>query len=327
MKTNTERRLLLKLVALAPACMAAARPTAFAAEGPASLKGLQLVVPVPPGAQPDVIARWLVEPLARRAGVPGLVVNRPGASGALAADAVLSAAPDSGTLLLGGLDHVAYSHLNSNRRALDPFTDFVPVGSVNRDTWVVATAAESPARTLADLAERSRREPLNYASLGEGSTAHLLSARLSAAARIEAQHVPYRDPWMSDLMAGRIHFVVAPTPAVLQQVRGGRLRILATLSEERLALPGDPPSVGDLGLGDQVFYGGLFLFAPTALAPMAPRLNAWLVASLQEPEMVQRYRSVAIEPTPLGLEATAAAVRQRLAQIDAMRLSVFGRTR
>jgi tripartite-type tricarboxylate transporter receptor subunit TctC len=324
---HRDRRRLLKLAALAPAWAASTRLTSAAAESSAAFKSLQLIVPVPPGAQPDVIARWLIEPLARRAGVPGLVVNRPGAAGALAADAVLAAAPNSGTLLLGGLDHVAYSHLNSNRRALDPFTDFVPVGSVNRDTWVVATATEGPARSLADLAERSRREPLSYASLGEGSTAHLLSARLSAAAGITAQHVPYRDPWMPDLLAGRIHFVVAPTPAVLQQARGGRLRILATLTPERLPLPGDPPSVGELGLASQVFFGGLFLFAPAALAPQASRLNIWLVESLQEPETAQRFRDVSILPAPAGLEATAEMVRQRLAQVDAMRLAVFGRTR
>ena len=219
------RRHLLQLAALA----AFAAPTSRArATAPATLRGLQIVVPVPPGAQPDLIARWLVDPLARRAGVPGMVVNRPGAAGALAADAVLAAAPESGTLLLGGLDHVAYSHLNSNRKALDPFVDFLPVAAVNRDTWVVATASDAPPRTLAALAEQSRRQPLNYASLGEGSTAHLLSARLCRAMAIEAQHVPYRDPWMPDLLAGRVHFVVAPTPAVLPQIKGGRLRALAT---------------------------------------------------------------------------------------------------
>lgn len=201
MSPTLSRRRLLQLAALVPF---AGLATGAGASAPVALRGLQLVVPVPPGAQPDLIARWLIEPLARRAGLPGIVVNRPGAAGALAADAVLAAAPDSGTLLLGGLDHVAYSHLNSNRRALDPLVDFVPVGAVNRDTWVVVTASDGPSRTLAALAERSRREPLNYASLGEGSTAHLLSARLARAAGIEAQHVPYRDPWMPDLLAGRI---------------------------------------------------------------------------------------------------------------------------
>lgn len=324
MSTHLSRRRLLRFAALAPLAGVAAHGHAKTA---APLRGLQLVVPVPPGAQPDVIARWLIDPLARRAGVPGLVVNRPGAAGALAADAVLAAAPDSGTLLLGGLDHVAYSHLNSNRRALDPLVDFVPVGAINRDTWVVVTASDHGPRTLAALAERSRREPLNYASLGEGTTAHLVSARLCRAAGVEAQHIPYRDPWMPDLLAGRIHFVVAPTPAVLPLLKAGRLRALATLTDERLPLPGEPPNVRELGLADQVFYGGLFLYAPAALASQAAQLNAWLVETLSEPEIVQRYRDVAIEPTPIGLDATAAMVRRRLQEVDAMRLAVFGRTR
>jgi tripartite-type tricarboxylate transporter receptor subunit TctC len=323
MHTRLSRRCLLQFAALAPLAGMAARGEAQAVP----LRGLQITVPVPPGAQPDVIARWLIDPLARRAGVPGLVVNRPGAAGALAADAVLAAAPESGTLLLGGLDHVAYSHLNSSRRALDPLVDFVPLGAVNRDTWVVVTASDSPTRTLASLAERSRGAPLSYASLGEGSTAHLLSARLCRAAGVEAQHVPYRDPWMPDLLAGRIHFVVAPTPAVLPLLKAGRLQALATLTDGRLPLPGEPPTVRELGLAEQVFYGGLFLFAPPALAPHATQLNAWLVQTLREPEIVQRYREVAIEPTPIGLDATAAMVRQRLQEVDAMRLAVFGHTR
>lgn len=315
-------------VALAASSLSFAAGRA-AAQNVASLglRGLQIVVPAPPGAQPDLIARWLIEHLTQRAGLPVLVVNRPGAAGALAADAVLAAPSESGSLLLGGLDHVAYSHLNSNRKALDPFVDFVPVGAVNRDTWVVATAANSPTPTFASLAERSRREPMSYASLGEGSTAHLLAARLCRTAGIDAQHVPYRDPWMPDLIAGRVHFVVAPTPAVQAQLKGGRLRALATLTEVRLPLPGDPPTVRELGLVDQVFYGGLFLFAPSGLASQATRLNGWLVEALGQPDIVRRYQEVGIEPTPIGVDATATLVRQRLQQIDAMRLAVFGRTR
>ena len=291
------------------------------------LRGLQLVVPTPPGAQPDVIARWLVDPLARKAGVTGVVVNLPGAAGALAADAVLRASPDSGTVLLGGLDHVAYSHLNSNRRALDPFTDFAPVAAVNRDTWVVAVPSETAPNSLQALVARSRREPLNYASNGEGSTAHLLSARLCKALGIDAQHVPYRDPWMPDLIAGRIQFVVAPTPAVLPQLRTGRLTALATLTDERLTLPGDPPTIRELGSPELVFYGGLFLFAPAPLAPWAPQLNGWFREVVLSAEIAQRYRDASIEATPLDLAGTGAVVRQRMQVVDAMRLAVFGRSR
>ena len=321
---TTRRRSFLRMAALAPAC---ALSSVRAAVPPVTLKALQLIVPTPAGSQPDVLARWIVEPLSRKAGVAGSVVNVPGAAGALAADAVLRASPDSGPLLLGGLDHVAYSHLNSNRRALDPFADFVPVASVNRDAWVVATAAEGPSRSLQALLERSRRELLNYASNGEGSTAHLLSARLCKALGVEAQHVPYRDSWMPDLIAGRVQFVVAPTPAVLPQLRAGRLLALATLTDERLPLPGDPPTIRELGSPEQVFFGGLFLFAPAALSSLAPQLNVWFRESMGAPDMLQRYRDASIEPTPLDLAETGALVRQRLQVIDAMRLAVFGKSR
>lgn len=318
------RRALLQWAALGPL---GSVPLALSNPATPALKGLQFVLPTPPGSQPDVIARWLIEPMALKADAPGTVLNVPGAAGALAADAVLRAAPDSGALLLGGLDHVAYSHLNSGRRALDPFVDFVPVGAVNTDTWVVATAADAPARSLQALAERSRRESLNYASNGEGSTSHLLAARLCKAVGIGAQHVPYKEAWMPDLIAGRVQFVVAPTPAVLPQLRAGRLLALATLTDERLSLPGQPPSMRELGWPDQVFKGGLFLFAPAALAPQAPRLNQWLLEVVAMPEIAQRYRDAAIDTAPLDLDQTAAAVRQRLQTVDAMRVAVFGRGR
>lgn len=321
---HMNRRRFLQFAALVPA---GACPTAWASNPGVMLKGLQLVVPTPAGAQPDVIARWIAEPLARRAGVTAAVLNVPGAAGALAADAVLRAAPDNGALLLGGLDHIAYSHLNSDRRALDPFVDFVPVAAVNRDNWVVVTASDAPGQSVPALVERARREPVNYASTGEGSTAHLLTARLCRALDMPAQHVPYTGPWMPDLLAGRIQFVVAPTPAVLPQLRGGRLTALATLTDERLALPGNPPSVRELGLPDQAFQGGLFLFAPASLKPLAPQLNAWFLDVVASPDLQQRYREASIEPIPLDLAATGALVQQRLALVDTMRRAVFGKTR
>jgi tripartite-type tricarboxylate transporter receptor subunit TctC len=299
-----------------------------AAQAAPTLKSLQLVVPTPAGTQPDVIARWIVEPMARRAGVPGVVVNRPGAAGAIAADAVLAAAPETGSLLLGGLDHVAYSHVTGNRRPLDPFVDFVPVGAINRDTWLLVASNETPARSVAALVESSRsRGPMSYASTGEGTTAHLLSARLTKALGIEAQHVPYRDSFFPDLIAGRVQFAVVPTPAALGQVKGGRVQALATLAGERLPQLPEVPSIRELGWPDQVFYGGLFLFAPASLSAHAASLNGWLAETLRQPEIASRYREAAIEPTPLNLEQVRQSVSDRLRVADAMRIQVFGRAR
>ena len=322
---NADRRSFLRATMGLVGAVCATRVPAQTAP---ALKSLQLVVPTPPGSQPDVIARWLVEPIARRANLAGTVVNRPGAAGAIAADAVLSADPSGGPLLLGGLDHVAYSHMNSNRRALDPFVDFVPVGAVNRDTWVVATAGDSPTTTLAALAQASRSgPPLSFASTGEGSTAHLLGVRLCKALGIDAQHVPYKESYVPDLIAGRIHFVLAPTPGLIGQIRAGRLRALATLTDERLGVLDAVASIRELGFADLVFYGGLFLFAPAALSGHAAKINGWLADALREPGIAARYRDAAIEPTPLDLDATRHAVIERLQRVDAMRVAVLGRAR
>ena len=298
------------------------------ANAPVRLRSLQLVVPTPPGTQPDLIARWLSEPLAQRAGVPVVVLNRPGAGGAIAADAVLAAAPETGTLLLGGLDHVAYAHVTSNRRALDPFVDFVPVGAVNRDTWLLVVPAEHPARSVRALIDTARSAgPLAYPSMGEGTTPHLVTARLCRTLGIDAQAVPYRDSYLPDLLAGRLQFAVLPTPAVIGQITGGRLRALASLTDERLPQLDAVPSIRELGWPDQVFQGGLFLFAPAALGHLATSLNAWLVEALKLPEIAQRYRDASIEPTPLALEQVRQSVADRLRISDAMRQQVLGRAR
>lgn len=318
---STTRRTLLTIIAGAAVMQRAGLAAARAAP---DLKSLQIHVPVPPGAQPDLIARWLAEPLARRAGVPVSVHNRPGAAGAIAADAVLAAAADMGPLLLGGLDHVAYSHQNSNRRPLDPFVDFVPVGTVNRDTWLVVTSSESGPRDIASLRDGG---PVTYASNGELSTAHLLSARLCRALGIDGRHAAYRDSLLPDLIAGRVAFAVMPTPAALPQVRGGRLRALGTLTQERLAALPDVPTLVELGHGDLVFYGGLFLFAPAALREQAARINSWLVDAQRQPDVASRYVEAAIEPMPLDLEQTRRAVAERLRLVDAMRSEAFGRGR
>lgn len=127
--------------------------------------------------------------------------------------------------------------------------------------------------------------------------------------------------------AGPIHFVVAPTPALLPQLRAGRLVALATLTDERLPLRGKPPTIRELGLPDQVFFGGLFLFGPASLAPLSQQLNAWFRETVATADILQRYRDASIEVTPLDLDATASLVRQRLEAVDAMRLAVFGRSR
>lgn len=318
---HSQRRTLLAAIALSPV----AHVSSTFATG---VEQVDLVVPAPPGSQPDQIARWLTEPMARQSGARVAVHNRPGAAGAIAADAVLAPHPrGTAPLLLGGLDHVAYSHIGNHRRALDPFRDFVPVGTINRDAWLVV-AAPGVASDLRGLVEASRaRGEIAYATTGNGSTAHLVTARLVTGLGIDATHVPYKDSFLPDLMAGRVQFAVAPLPAVIGQVRDRKVVPLAVLSATRQAIVPDVPTAAEAGWPTQVFEGGLFLFAPAALSGQAGTINAWLVAALNDPGVIERYRQAGIVPTPLDLAQTHASVTERMARVDAMRIVVFGQAR
>jgi len=321
---NIRRRAVL---AGLPFCFGLDALREVAAQAP-QLRELNLLVPTPPSSQPDQIARWLAEPVSRQAGMRTTVLNRTGAAGAIASDAVLAAPPESGTLLLGGLDHVAYSHVNSGRRPLDPFKDFIPVAAVSRDTWLVAGSLEHSARDMASLVHLAKAKgALSYGSSGEGSTAHLLAARLCKTLGVEAQHVPYKESYFPDLVSGRLHFIVAPTPTLIGLIRERRLAPLATLTDERLPQLPETPTMKEIGWTGQVFYGGLFVFAPAALSAHAHRFNSWLVDAMRIPEVTARYANLGIEPTSLDLERVGLAVNERLRALDAMRMTVFGRTR
>jgi tripartite-type tricarboxylate transporter receptor subunit TctC len=293
-----------------------------------NLRTFNLTVPSPPGSQADQIARALAEPVSRLSGLPCHVLNRPGAAGAVAVDAVLAAAPESGTLLLGGLDAIAYSHVNNHRKALDPLVDFVPVGAVSRDTWQLVSSKAHDLPTLKALIDAGRKaEGLNYPSIGEGSTPHLLTARLCKTLGIQAVHIPYKESFLPDLIAGRLHFAVVPTPAVVAHIKAARLQGLATLTDERMPILGDVPTIREAGWPGLVFYGGLFLFAPAALAGHAERINAWLRAALGDQEVVARYSDLGIAATPLDIEQTRRSVIERMRVVDDIRLAVFGRAR
>jgi tripartite-type tricarboxylate transporter receptor subunit TctC len=139
--------------------------------------------------------------------------------------------------------------------------------------------------------------------------------------------VPYKESYVPDLVAGRLHFVVAPTPNLIGAVRDRRLAPLAALADERLPQLPEVASMRELGWPDQVFYGGLFLFAPAALGAHARQLNAWVADALRTSEVATRFAQVGIEPTALDLDGSHRAVAERLRTVDAMRAAVFGRAR
>ncbi|MBL6458890.1 tripartite tricarboxylate transporter substrate binding protein [Belnapia sp. T6] len=274
---------------------------------------IRVVVPVPPGVSTnDLSARAVAEPLREVLGQPLAIENRPGASGILAAEAVARAPADGHTLFFGGIGAIVDAFVLAGRPPLDPFRDFAPIHRLTRDHWVIAAAPTLGANTLAELVALARARPgtLTYASFGVGTAFHLHAARFCHRAGIEALHVPYRDSYAADLMAGRVSFVVQPAAPLQAHIAADRLRGLAVLSEARLGTFPDVPTIGEAGYPDLTFNGGAVFYAPGGTPEwVVGRLNAALNEVARVPAVRQRFAEMGLEALESSPEDAARYIR------------------
>ena len=280
-------------------------------------KPLRLIVPFPPGGSPDILARVIGAKLGAALGQTVVIDNKPGAGGALGADAAARAEPDGNTLLMGHTGTLAVAPALYPKLPYDPLKSFVPVAGVARVPNVLVVSASSPIMTLGDLVARARARPgaMSYSSGGNGSSAHIAFEYLKLKAKFPMLHIPYRGtaPSVTDLLGGQVDATFTGAPALLPHVRSGRLRALAVSSLKRLpALPGVPTVAegGYAGFDADQWYG---IVAPAGTpGAMLARLNAAIVTALQTPAMAQQMASEGAIPSPGSPEAFGALIAQEI---------------
>jgi len=266
-------------------------------------KPIKLVVPFAPGGGVDLIARVLGPQLAAQMGQPVIIENKPGASANIGADFVAKAAPDGYTILLAANGLAANATLFPNA-PFNPLKDFAPLAKVGSAPLVVIVAQNSPLKSLQDLLGTAKKNPkaLTFASAGNGSSQHLAGEMLKMVAHIDALHVPYKGgaPAMTDILGGRISFMVQNPLEAMPLLNGHRLRALAVASDERLALLPDVPTAAQAGLPGyeaSVWWG----FVAPAKTPKAivDRLNAEIVKALNDAKTREKlvHMGVVIEPS------------------------------
>jgi len=337
-----QRRILL---AAAPAALAARGALAQApapqapapqAPGGQSARGyatrpVRIIVGVAPGVGTiDLTARAAAEPMAEALGQPVVVDNRPGAASIIAVEAAARSPADGHTLFMGGVDAIVHSFLLAGRPPMDPFTDFTPISRATRDHWMVVANPDLGVNTIADLARvgKQRSGDLNYASFGVGTLFHLVPARLSQRLGFEAVHVPYRGDFTSDLLAGRVSFVVQPTALLLPHVQAGRLKALAVLSPERIPQLPDVPTIAETGYGDLAFNMGIILFAPGGTpAAVVSQVNAAYDRAAKNPAVRGRLADLSLETMGGSVQEATDYTRWMLGFIDDMREKVLGAAR
>ncbi|MEJ8853225.1 tripartite tricarboxylate transporter substrate binding protein [Variovorax robiniae] len=225
-------------------------------------KAVRLVVPFPAGTSPDVVARLWGERFAKATGQPVIVENRPGASTIMGAQ-VVAVAPADGYTLLWTVN---------NTFSINPYVypklpykaeDFAPVTRILSVPYVLVVSAESRIRSLADLVREAKAHPnaMSYASAGIGQGTHVAMARLLNTAGVTMTHVPYKDYFISDVIAQRVDVAFDASTGAIPQIKGGRVRALGVSSTKRIEALPDVPAIAETfpGFVGDSWHG---IFAP-----------------------------------------------------------------
>ncbi len=286
--------------------------TAAAAQYPN--KPIRLIVPFPPGGAAELGARIYAQPLGEALGQPVIIDTRPGADGAIAAEATMKAAPDGYTLFYA--TNTAFSWVPAVRKnpPYDPVADFTPVSLVGQFGFFVFSHPSVPAKTMAELLAHIRANPgkLNYGS--GNSTSMLSTAQLVLQEKLDVVHIPYKGdgPLSVDLLGGRVQFAIATPGTAAPQVKEGKLRVLATLLPNRSPLLPQAPTMAEAGLRDLSItpWGGVF--GPANMPKdIVARLARELGVVLKRPDVRTAFEKLAFEPKSSTPEELAAFVKEQ----------------
>ncbi len=232
-------------------------------------KPLRLVVPFAPGGSSEIVARAVAGEMAKTIGQNVFVENKPGGAGNIAMQEVANAS-DEHTLILGHIGTLAVNPFIFPKLNYDPIKDFTPITLISKVPSLYVVHPDLPVKNLKEFVAYAKARPgqLNYGSAGNGSAGHLAFEYLKMVTETFMLHVPYRGtgPMLTDLMAGRLQAASVGAPALLQFIKAGKLRCIATGTTARLPQLPDVPTVveqGYKGFEMTQWYG---LLAPSKLA-------------------------------------------------------------
>ncbi|HJS36573.1 MAG TPA: tripartite tricarboxylate transporter substrate binding protein [Burkholderiales bacterium] len=276
-------------------------------------KPVRVVVPLGAGGFADVPARILAPRLGAQLGGTVFVENRPGAGSTIGADHVAKAEPDGHTLLFTATPHVISAHLYKSL-GYDALKSFAPVALVASGPYVLVVHPDLGVQSVAELVAAAKAQPgkIDYASSGNGSAQHLVTALFATAAGVELNHIPYKGSGqaMQDLLGGRVRVSMAGVPNVMNHVRAGKLRALGVTTTQRWPDMPDVPAISEAGVAGYEATLWLCMLAPAGTPePIVQRISSELGKALQDPEVLKQLRSAGIAPSYLGPQEFGAFMR------------------
>jgi tripartite-type tricarboxylate transporter receptor subunit TctC len=298
--------------------VATALPKGARAQAAWPSRPIRFIVPFAPGGSSEIVARSTAVELTKLLGQSVYVENKPGGAGNVAM-AEVAAATDQHTLVLGLIGTLAVNPFIFDKLPYDPIRDFKPISLLAKVPSLYVVHPDVPAKNLKEFVALAKAKPgqLNYGSAGNGSAGHLAFEYLKMATNTFVLHVPYRGtgPQLTDLLAGRLQAASVGAPAILQFIKAGKLRCIATGTAQRIAQLPEVPTVAEQGWPGFEMTQWYGLMAPANLAqPALDKLAAAAARAMREPTALERLNSdaaIAVGGTPAEFAAFIAQERER----------------
>jgi tripartite-type tricarboxylate transporter receptor subunit TctC len=261
-------------------------------------KPIRYIVPFPPGAFNDTLARIMSAELPKALGQPVLVENRPGGNTIIGTEAAAKSPPDGYTLFGAALPFSVIQSLY--KLSFDVTKDFVPITLAGTTPNLLVANPNVPVNSVKELIAAAKAKPggFNYASTGNGSSNHLSFELFKSMTGTDITHIPYKGsaPAVTDMIGGQVQLMFDNTPNVLPQVRAGKLKALAVSSKKRSSLAPEVPTVDEAGVPgyDVTVWFGILAPAGTP-KEIVTRLNTEMVKIMRSPEITDRFNKAGVD--------------------------------
>src|SRR5262245_49521053 len=287
-------RLVTSVAALALLAAGAASAQTFPS------KPIRVVIPFVAGGSSDIVGRAIASKFQDLTGQAGVVENKPGANGAIAAEFVAKSDADGYTVLVGSIGVFSINAALFKDLRYHPVRDFAPVTLAVTTPNVLITKPALPAAALKELVEQMKKNPgkLSYCSSGTGSSDHLTAELLKQASGTDAVHIPYKGgaACQTDLMGNQVDFSFQNMGAVTNYIKGGRMKALAVTAKARNPQLPEVPAAAEAGVPDLVVTSWQAAAAP-AKTPreVVAKLNDMMVKALRSPDVRERMNQIGFD--------------------------------
>ena len=294
----------LSCIALAISITSAGAATAADVRYPS--RPIRIIVPFPPGGGTDFVTRVIAPPLAEALGQQVIIDNRGGAQGIVGTQIGAKSGNDGYTLVIAEIGATAVAPAMNDRLPFDAMKDFVPVGMLVEQPYLMSIHPSVPAASLAEFIKVAQANPGKY-NFGSGNaTSHVAQEVFYSLAKLKMTHVPYRGsgPAMAALLGNEVQVLFSGPTAALPQIKAGKIRPLGVTTLRRSNEVPDVPTLNELGFKGFEIRGWYGLMAPAGTPrPIVDRLNSAINTILSGGPAAQTLKDRGFDPTPMSPDA------------------------